>query len=328
VIARPRRARETTTVIDDSSYYLRDPDVIAIGTAGHYLWVDARGAVHELATSRATDWSALMQELIVPTSGASLGRRLSQLPEADAGFLASMPDQGLLVRGSDPAALSALRDHILTDNRGYYLRPAEPRCEHLVVALTGSIVAGLMAPVLLSLAYSGYQRQLDVLLTETALRFITRDLLESYGIRTWVDAFERRDGMHVAHVTLGNAADCVLVMPASASALHRLADATATDLLSMTVTATSAPVVVAPVMNTKMWNHTAVQRNVRRLRDDGMYVVEPTLIFKAAALVEQGDPMYGGPGPFWRGPLAVIQMLSAVMAHKQKLRAARDPRPT
>jgi Flavoprotein len=308
-------------VIDENSYYLRGPDVIAIGTAGHYLWVDPRGTVYELATSCVTDWSMLMQALVVPVSGKSLRRRLAQLPEADADFLASMSDRGLLVRGSDPVDLSAWRDRVLTDNQGYHLRPAEPCCEHLVVALTGSIVAGLMAPVLLSLAYSGYQRQLDVLLTAAALRFITRDLLESYGIRTWVDAFERRDGIHVPHVTLGNAADCVLVMPASASALHRLADAAATDLLSMTVTATSAPVVVVPVMNTKMWNHAGVQRHVRRLRDDGMYVVEPTLIVKAAALVEQGDPMYGGPGPFWRGPLGVMQTLSAAMAHKRKLGA-------
>jgi phosphopantothenoylcysteine decarboxylase/phosphopantothenate--cysteine ligase len=194
------------------------------------------------------------------------------------------------------------------------------------VALTGSIVAGLMAPVILSLAYSGYQRQLDVLLTSAALNFVTRDLLESYGIRTWVDAFERRDGIHVPHVTLGNATDCVLVMPASASALHRLADAAATDLLSLLVTATSAPVIVVPVMNAVMWNHAGVQRHVGRLRDDGMYVVEPTLIFKAAALVEQGDPMYGGPGPIWRGPLGVMQTVSAVRAHRTKLRAAAPSR--
>jgi hypothetical protein len=315
------RPRDTTAVIDEGSYYLRDPDLIAIGTAGHYLWVDARGSTCELATSCVTDWSMLMQELSVPMSGKSLRQRLSRLPETDGDFLASMPERGLLVQGPDPVALNVRRDRVLTDNQGYHLRPAEPCCEQLVVALTGSIVAGLMAPVILSLAYSGYQRRLDVLLTAAALRFMTRDLLESYGIRTWVDAFERRDGIHVPHVTLGSAADCVLVMPASASALHRLAEAAATDLLSMTVTATAAPVIVVPVMNTKMWNHAGVQRNVRRLRDDGMYVVEPTLIFKAAALVEQGDPMYGGPGTFWRGPLGVMQTVSAVMAHQSKLRA-------
>jgi phosphopantothenoylcysteine synthetase/decarboxylase len=108
-------------------------------------------------------------------------------------------------------------------------------------------------------------------------------------------------------------------MPASAGAIRRLAHATCTDLMSMTAAATTAPVVVVPVMNAVMWNHAAVQRNVGRLRDDGVYVVEPTLIFKAATLTERADPMYGGPGTFWRGPLAVMQTLSAIMAHKQKL---------
>jgi hypothetical protein len=306
-------------LIDESSYYLRDPEMVAIQTAGHYLWVDPRGTSFELATSCIADWSMLMQELISPVSGKRLRRTLLQLKESDTEFLASMPGQGLLAQASDPDVLSAQRDRVLTENRGYYLQHDEPRCEHLVLAITGSIVAGLMAPVILSLAYSGFQRQLDVLLTDAALKFVTRDLFESYGIRTWVDAFERRDNIRVPHVTLGSTADCLLVMPASASALHRLADAAATDLLSMTVTATSAPVIVVPVMNTTMWNNIGVQRNVKRLRDDGMYIVEPTLIFKAAALVERADPMYGGPGTFWRGPLGVMQTISAVLAHKRKL---------
>jgi hypothetical protein len=59
-----------------------------------------------------------MQELIVPVSGRTLRRRLSQLAAPDAGFLASMPDAGLLVRGADPAALSVQRDRVLTDNQG------------------------------------------------------------------------------------------------------------------------------------------------------------------------------------------------------------------
>jgi hypothetical protein len=308
-------------MIDEHAHYLRDPDLIAVGTRGHCLFIDRQGSVTELATSRVADWSGLMQDLIVPVPGSRLHRRLADLPEADGRFLASMVDRGLILRGPDPASLSERRDRILTDNRGYHLQRDEPQCTNLVVALTGSIVSGLMAPVVLSLAYSGYQSRLDVLLTKTALAFATRDLFESYGIRTWVDPFERRDGIHVPHVSLGNAADCVLVMPASASALHRLAEATCTDLLSMTVAATTAPVIVVPVMNTVMWNHAGVQRHVRRLRDDGVYVVEPTLIFKAAALVEQGDPMYGGPGTFWRGPLGVMQTISAVLAHREAARS-------
>jgi phosphopantothenoylcysteine decarboxylase/phosphopantothenate--cysteine ligase len=187
-----------------------------------------------------------------------------------------------------------------------------------VVALTGSIVAGLMAPVILSLCYSGFYGQLDVILTEAALRFVHRELFEFYGIRTWVDAFDRRDGVHVPHIALGQAADCLLVMPASAACWRRLAQGACADLLSLTVAATMAPVVVAPVMNTAMWNHAAVQRNVQQMRDDGMYVIEPTLIFAAVDLVHQGDPMYGGPGTFWRGALGVMHTLVAAMDHHRR----------
>ena len=56
-----------------------------------------------------------------------------------------------------------------------------------------------------------------------------------------------------------------------------------------------------------------------QLRADGMYVIEPALIFSAADLVKQGDPMYGGPGTFWRGALGVMQTLIAVLEHHQKI---------
>jgi len=108
-------------------------------------------------------------------------------------------------------------------------------------------------------------------------------------------------------------------MPASANALHRLGDAACTDLLSMTVAATRAPVVVVPAMNAAMWSNAGVQRNAARLREDGMYVVDPAQIFAAASLSEESASMYGGPGTLWRGPLAVMQSLSAVIAHHGKL---------
>ena len=112
------------------------------------------------------------------------------------------------------------------------------------------------------------------------------------------------------------------LMPASANALHRLGDAACTDLLSMTAAATRAPVVVVPAMNGAMWSGAGVQRNAQRLREDGVYVVEPAPIFAAASLAEGSASTVGGPGTLWRGPLAVMQSLSAVMAHHRKLRAA------
>ena len=309
-------------MISDQCTYLRNPDVVAIGTSRHYLFVDVAGRVLEIATSNPAAWSLLMRDLMKPLSGSGLRSRQSELGEEEFRHLERLLESEVLLESRDAESLVARRDRMFTENTGYHFRHGEPRCDHLIVALTGSVVSGLMAPVILSLAYCQYQRQLDVLLTETALRFATRDLFESYGIRTWVDPFERRDGIRVAHVRLGTSVDCVLVMPASASALHRLASASCTDLLSITVAATKAPVVVAPVMNDTMWSNIGVQRNAQRLRDDGMYVVDPTLIFAAASLAEQGASMYGGPGTLWRGPIAVMQTLSAVMAHHRESRDA------
>jgi hypothetical protein len=293
-------------MIDEKRIYMRDPDVIAIGTARHYLFVDAQGKSTGIDVPDAEACSMLMRDLVEPTAGSKLQEKalVERLLEAK-----------VLLEGRDAAELLERRDRVFTENRGYHFRRGEPRCEHLVVALTGSVVSGLMAPVILSLAYSGYGRQLDLVLTETALRFATRDLFEAYGVRTWSDPFERRDGIRVAHVSLGSSTDCVLVMPASASSLQRLAEAACTDLLGMIVAATKAPVIVVPAMNSLMWSNPAVRRNAQRLRGDGLYVVDPTLIFAAATLAEGEASMVGGPGMLWQGPLALMQTLDTVIAH-------------
>jgi hypothetical protein len=300
-------------MIDDQRIYMRDPDVVAVGTAGHYLFVDASGKASGIEVADAEACSTLLRDLVEPAQGS----RLRDEPLAER-----LLEAKVLLESRDAATLLERRERVFTANAGYHFRRSEPRCEHLVVALTGSVVSGLMAPAILSLAYSGYARQLDLILTETALRFATRDLFEAYGVRTWVDPFERRDGIRVAHVGLGGSAACVLVMPASAASLQRLADAACTDLLSMVVAATQAPVIAVPAMNGVMWSNAAVRRNARRLRDDGVYVVDPTLIVAAAALAEGAAAMVGGPGTLWRGPLGLMQTLDAVMAH-HKHRSAR-----
>jgi hypothetical protein len=294
---------------DEKRIYMRDPDVIAIGTSGHYLFIGASGKATGIDVPDAEACSMLMRDLVEPTAGSRLGEK----PLAER-----LLGARVLIEGRDAAELLARRDRVFTENTGYHFRRGEPRCEHLVVALTGSVVSGLMAPVILSLAYSGYAKQLDLVLTETALRFATRDLYEAYGVRTWCDPFERRDGIRVAHVGLGSSADCVLVMPASASSLERLANAACTDLLGMIAAATKAPVVLVPAMNSVMWSNPAVRRNAQRLREDGLYVVDPTLIVAAAALAEGEASMVGGPGTLWRGPLGLMQTLDAVMAHHKK----------
>jgi len=305
-------------MINAESYYLRNPDIVAVGTAEHYLFINVDGLVLELHTQHPAHWSYLMQTLMVPTRGDTLRRQLSDSLAIDIMDLTPLREQGILLEASTTTELESRRDDVFTNNQGYHFKRGKQQCAHLVVALTGSIIAGFMAPVILSLCYTGFHSQIDLILTEAAQRFTTRDFFEFYGIRTWVNAFDRRDGVHVPHISLGQSADCLLVMPASAACCQRLAHGACSDLLSMTVAATTAPVIIAPAMNTTMWNHAAVQRNVQRLRDDGMYVIEPTLIFSAVELVHQGTPMYGGLGTFWRGALGVIHTLIAVMNHHRR----------
>jgi hypothetical protein len=311
-------AHVEASMIDEKLYYLRNPDVVIVSTAQHYLFIDADGSVFELDIQNPGRWSRLMQDLMAPTRGALLRDRLAGPLQIDAVDLAPLLDRGCLLEAATPDELETRRDSVFTNNQGYYFKRGEQQCANLVVALTGSIIAGLMAPAILSLCYSGFHGQLELILTEAALRFATRELFEGYGIRTWVDAFDHRDGVHVPHITLGQSADCLLVLPATAACCRRLAHGDCADLLSLTVSATTAPVVVAPVMNSAMWNHAAVQRNVQQMRDDGMYIVEPTLIFAASELVDQGESMYGGPGTFWRGAPGVMATLVAAMEHHRQ----------
>lgn len=302
-------------MIDDRRFYLRHPALIVVGTPTGYLLVRGDDAGFAFPTVGDAGWSSLWQTLIQPTSGRTLRQLVAAASAQARQAVETMIEQEFLESSLDRQALEARRDRVFTHNQGFSLAPATPICDSLVFACTGSIVAALMPAVILSLAYSGLQHRLDVILTRAAQRFVARDLFEAYGIRTWVDAFERRDGIDVPHVSLGEAAGCILVMPATASALHRLASASCSDLLSLTVTASEACLVVSPVMNAAMWNHPGVQRNVRQLRADGAYVIEPTLIIGATALVTRGPPMYGGPGTLWAGPGALMQVLRAILQH-------------
>jgi len=77
-------------------------------------------------------------------------------------------------------------------------------------------------------------------------------------------------------------AGCLMTSTDAGAALDLIARSACSDLLSLTVTASEAPVLLAPVMNGTMWNNTGVQRNLHRLREDGRFILEPTIIFGAA----------------------------------------------
>jgi Phosphopantothenoylcysteine synthetase/decarboxylase len=291
-------------------FYLRDPASVTVGARDSFLFSSA-ATRSVLTTEHPAALSHLLQRLGSPTAGGDV------LDSAQPGLVEvveSLVADGFVLAAGTPERLEAARDQTFRDNRGYSFEPGPAGCGHLVLAMTGSIIAGLMAPYVLSLAYSGFQQKLDLVFTTAALSFVQPEMFEYYGIRTWSDAFARRDGVTVPHIALGKSADLVLVMPASARSMARLAAGECSDLLSLIVAATRAPVVVAPTLNTLMWDHPGVRRNVDVLRADGVYVMEPTVfLFEAAELNARPQPGVGMAGTFWGGPASLMKVLSEVL---------------
>ena len=141
----------------------------------------------------------------------------------------------------------------------------------VVVGVTGSIAAYKAATLVSSLVRHG--AHVDVILSASGARFVTPATfigLTRGSVHT--DLFADRG---LPHVELAERADLIVVAPATARTLARLAHGLADDLLALTVLGTRAPVLVAPAMEAGMWRHPATRRNVALLREDGVEVAGP-----------------------------------------------------
>jgi phosphopantothenoylcysteine synthetase/decarboxylase len=87
--------------------------------------------------------------------------------------------------------------------------------------------------------------------------------------------WELKDEVEIGHIQLSRSADFLLVCPATADLLAKMAAGLADDLATTLLLATDKPVVVAPAMNVRMWNHPATRRNIEQLKKDGVQVIEP-----------------------------------------------------
>ena len=95
------------------------------------------------------------------------------------------------------------------------------------------------------------------------------------GEKVYQDLFSLTDESEMGHIRLARDADLVVVAPATADFLAKMATGLADDLATTVLLATTAPVLVAPAMNVQMWAHPATQRNVDRLRRDGIRFIDP-----------------------------------------------------
>jgi len=159
--------------------------------------------------------------------------------------------------------------------------------KNVVLGVTGSIAVYKAADIASKLTQRGLC--VDVIMTKAAMQFVTPLTFRSITHRPVVtDMFELASEFSVEHVALAERADLVVIAPATADAIAKLAAGIADEMLFSTVLATRAPVILAPAMDAGMWQNSITQENLAKLRARGFTIVGPGYGRLASGLVGMG----------------------------------------
>lgn len=159
--------------------------------------------------------------------------------------------------------------------------------KHILLGVTGSIAAYKVAELARHLTLDG--AVVDVIMTAAAHRFVGAATFQALTGRPVLDDMWAlpEDGV-VGHVSLGQHADLLVIAPATAHTIARLAAGLCDDLLTTTALATTAPILIAPAMNPRMYEHPATQANIALLRQRGAIVLEPEYGRMAEPVIGRG----------------------------------------
>jgi phosphopantothenoylcysteine decarboxylase/phosphopantothenate--cysteine ligase len=144
----------------------------------------------------------------------------------------------------------------------------------IVLGVSGGIAAYKAADLTSKLTQAG--AKVRVIMTESAVKFVaplTFQTLSRHHV--FVDTFEEKDASVVSHIDLADSADLFVIAPATANVIAKLALGLGDDMLSTTLLATMAPILIAPAMNVHMYGNPAVQQNMQTLRSRGIHFIEP-----------------------------------------------------
>ncbi len=173
------------------------------------------------------------------------------------------------------------------------------RGRFIVLGVTGSIAAYKSVELARRLTQAGATVQ--VVMSRSATEFVRPLTFQALTYRpVEVEMFQIQDERAAGHIAMGRQADVVVIAPATAHVLARLANGFSDDLIATTVLATDAPIVLAPAMETHMWQNAATRANVATLRQRGARIVEP----------ESGPLASGDIGP---GRLASLERIEAAV---------------
>jgi phosphopantothenoylcysteine decarboxylase / phosphopantothenate---cysteine ligase len=158
---------------------------------------------------------------------------------------------------------------------------------HLLLGVTGGIAAYKTAELIRLLIKQGHTVQ--VVMTEAATHFITPTTLQALsGNPVFIDSWDTRIANAMPHIELSRPADAILVAPASADFIAKLAHGFANDLLSTLCLARECPLLIAPAMNKQMWENPSTQRNIEQLLKDQVTLLGPDSGEQACGEVGQG----------------------------------------
>ena len=179
----------------------------------------------------------------------------------------------------------------------------------VVLGVTGGIAAYKMPNLASALVKLGCNVQ--VLMTQNATQFITAVTFETLtGNKALVDTFDRNFSFQVEHIAVADQADLVMIAPATANVIAKLAHGLADDMLTTTVLACNCPKIVVPAMNTKMYENPVTQDNLNTLRRYGWEVVEPASGYLACGAVGKGK---------LPEPEALLQVILHDLAHEKDM---------
>ncbi len=173
--------------------------------------------------------------------------------------------------------------------------------KHIIIGVTGSIAAYKAAQLVSDLQKQDYQ--IEVIMSESATKFISPLTFSSLIHKEVItNIMEESTTGEIKHITLAKQADCFVIAPASANTIASIANGQADSMLTATFLAATCPKLIAPAMNTNMYNNLATQRNIERCKSYGITFVEP-----AQGLLACGD--------IGRGKLADLKDIEEMISY-------------
>ena len=186
--------------------------------------------------------------------------------------------------------------------------------KNIIVGVTGGIAAYKAVEIVSSLTKLG--ANVEVIMTEAATEFVQPITFQSISHNpVYYDMFGPPQSWDVEHISLAQKADLVLLAPATANMIGKVANGIADDMLSTTIMATTAPVLIAPAMNNKMYQNSIVQDNISYLRKKGYKFIETDAGYLACGTVGKGRL----PEPQEIVKQAVVQLLSTAQLAGKKV---------